>query len=131
VVNVNSAEIWASIDPSADYEATIASMERVLSTYPEISHDVLTYSEERITDVLQGTDEDVVVRVYGADHEILSSKAEEVRTLLAGIDGIQEPTVELAPTEPTLEIEVDLEKAQRFGIKPGDVRRSGDPACPS
>ena len=124
VVNVNSGEIWVSIDPSADYEATIASMERVLSTYPEISHEVLTYSEERITDVLQGTDEDVVVRVYGADHEILRGKAEEVRTLLSGIDGIQDPTVEIAPTEPTLEIEVDLEKAQRFGIKPGDVRRS-------
>ncbi|HET9722735.1 MAG TPA: efflux RND transporter permease subunit [Actinomycetota bacterium] len=124
VVNVNSGEIWVSLDPAADHEGAIASMERVLSGYPEISHDVLTYTEERTTDVLQGTDEDVVVRIYGADHEILRGKAEEVQTLLASIDGIQDPTVELAPTEPTLAIEVDLDKAAEFGVKPGDVRRS-------
>lgn len=124
VVNVNSGEIWVSVDPSADHDATVASIERVLANYPDISHDVLTYPEQRITDVLQGTDEDVVVRIYGADLEILRSKAEEMQTLLSGIDGIQRPTVELAPMEPTIEIEVDLGKAQQFGIKPGDVRRS-------
>jgi CzcA family heavy metal efflux pump len=124
VVNVNSGEIWVSLDPSADYDGTIASVERVLANYPDISHNVLTYSEDRITDVLEGTDEDVVVRVYGADHETLRSKADEVRTLLSGIEGIQRPTVELPPTEPTIEVEVDLERAHQFAIKPGDVRRS-------
>ena len=124
VVNVNSGEIWVSIDRAADYEATIASMERVLSGYPDISHDVMTYSEERTTDVLEGTDEDVVVRIYGADNATLRSKADEVRTVLSGIDGIQDPTVEFAPSEPTIEVEVRLDDAQQYGIKPGDVRRS-------
>jgi Cu/Ag efflux pump CusA len=32
--------------------------------------------------------------------------------------------VETPPTEPTIEVEVDLQRAQRFGVKPGDVRRS-------
>ena len=124
VVNVNSAEIWVSIDPSADYDATIASMEGVLSGYPDITHDVMTYTEERTTDVLQGTDEDIVVRVYGADQEVLAGKAEEVQSALAGIDGIQDPTIEMAPTEPTIEVEVRLDDAQQYGIKPGDVRRA-------
>ena len=109
---------------SADREATVSSIDRVLDGYPEISHDVLTYSQERITDVLRGTDEAVVIRVYGANLDVLRDKAEEIRSTLAGIEGIQRPTVELAPTEPTLEVEVDLERAQRFGVKPGDVRRS-------
>jgi multidrug efflux pump subunit AcrB len=58
VVNVNSGEIWVSLDPAADHDATIASMERVLSGYPEISHDVLTYTEERTTDGCRGPGED-------------------------------------------------------------------------
>jgi len=124
VVNVNSGEMWLSLDPSADHEATVDSVERVLANYPGLSHDVLTYPEDRITDVLQGTDEDVVVRIYGPEGTVRQAKAEEVRTLLSSIEGIERPTLEVAPTEPTLEIEVDLQKAQRYGIKPGDVRRS-------
>lgn len=124
VVNVNSGEMWLSLDPSADHQATVDSVEQVLANYPGLSHDVLTYPEDRITDVLQGTDEDVVVRIYGPEGTVREAKAEEVHSLLSGIDGIERPTVEVAPTEPTVEIEVDLEDAQEFGIKPGDVRRS-------
>jgi Cu/Ag efflux pump CusA len=124
VVGINSGQIWVNLYPSADYETTFASIEEVLAGYPSLSHDVLTYPEERITDVLQGMDEDIVVRLYGANGEVLRSKAEEVRRRLAGIDGIAHPTVEVAPTEPTIEVEVDLANAQRFGVKPGDVRRS-------
>jgi Cu/Ag efflux pump CusA len=124
VVNVNSGEMWLSLDPSADHQATVDSVEQVLANYPGLSHDVLTYPEDRITDVLQGADEDVVVRIYGPDGTVREAKAEEVRSLLSGIDGIERPTVEVAPTEPTIEIEVDLDKAQQYAIKPGDVRRS-------
>jgi len=124
VVGINSGEIWVNVDPSADYEATIASIEQVLAGYPGLSYDVLTYLEERITDVLQGTDEDLVVRIYGENSEVLRSKAEEVRALLSGIEGLERPTVELPATEPTVEVEVDLGKAQRFAVSPGDVRRA-------
>jgi Cu/Ag efflux pump CusA len=124
VVGINSGQIWLNLEPSADHEATIASIEEVLDGYPELTHDVSTYPEDRITDVLQGTDEDVVVRLYGANTGTLSSKAEEVRTLMMGIEGIDRPTVELPPTEQTIEVEVDLQKARRFAVKPGDVRRA-------
>jgi Cu/Ag efflux pump CusA len=124
VVNVNSGELWLSLDPSADRDATIEAVEGVLTTYPGVSHDVLTYPEERLTEVLQGSDEDVVVRVYGPNGAVRQEKAQELREMLSHIEGIEGPVVERAPTEPTVEIEVDLEKAQAFGIKPGDVRRS-------
>jgi Cu/Ag efflux pump CusA len=47
-----------------------------------------------------------------------------VAKALAGIKGIQDPKV-LAPlTEPALEVKVDLAAADKFDIKPGDVRRA-------
>jgi CzcA family heavy metal efflux pump len=124
VVGINSGEIWVSLDQSADYEAAVDSLEEVLAGYPGLSPDVLTYPEERVTDVLQGTDEDIVVRLYGSNTEVLRSKAEEVRSLLARIDGVERPTVELPPMEPTLEVEVDLGEARRFAVSPGEVRRA-------
>jgi multidrug efflux pump subunit AcrB len=37
---------------------------------------------------------------------------------------LSNPRVEGAATQPTIEIEVDLDKAQQVGISPGDVRRA-------
>ena len=43
---------------------------------------------------------------------------------MSQVDGVVDPRVEQLVEEPNLEIEVDLDKAQRYGIKPGDVRRA-------
>ncbi|HET9671824.1 MAG TPA: efflux RND transporter permease subunit [Actinomycetota bacterium] len=124
VVNVNSGEIWVGLDGSTTVEATTDRIEAILADYPDLSHRVTTYEEQRIDDVLGGRDRDVVVRVYGADHGILDEKAREVHSALTGIQGISGARIETAPTEPTIEVEVDLQRAQRFGVKPGDVRRA-------
>jgi CzcA family heavy metal efflux pump len=124
VVNVNSAELWVSVDPAADYDATVASVEDVVDGYPGLSRDVLTFSKERVREVLTGTEDDLVVRVYGEDLEILRSKAEEVKQVLSEIDGVVDEHLDLQVEEPTLEVEVDLAAAQSAGIKPGEVRRA-------
>ena len=124
VVGINSGEIWVNIDPSADYDATVGSIEDVVDGYPGLEDDVLTYPEERVTDVLHGTDDDIVVRIYGENAEVRRTKAEEISARISKIDGIDDPEIELAPVEPTLEVEVNLNEAQRSGVKPGDVRRA-------
>jgi len=123
-VDVNSSELWVSVDPSADYDKTVASIQEVVGGYPGLDGEVLTYPKKRIDAVLSGASDGLVVRVYGQDLEVLRAKAEEVRTLLAGIDGLSGQQVERIVEEPTLTIEVDLAKAQEVGIKPGDVRRA-------
>jgi Cu/Ag efflux pump CusA len=123
VVNVNSAEIWINLERSADYDATLNAIQDIADRNPEVTGDVLTYSGRRITDVLQRNDDEVVVRVYGQDRDVLQSKAEEVHRALGDVEGLEEPRVELTSQEPTLEVEVDLARAQAVGVKPGDVRR--------
>ncbi len=124
IVNVNSAEVWVSIDGSAGYDETIASIESVAGGLPEVSNDVLTYSEQRVTDVLGRGDDEIVVRVYGQNQQILETKAEEVRAAITGIDGIENPRVDLPPDEPTIEVEPDIARAESYGLAPGDVRRA-------
>ncbi len=124
-VGINSAELWVSIDPEADYDSTVTAIEGVVDGYPGLDIDVLTYPQERFDATLAEEEEaDVTVRIYGHNLDILRSKAEEVRQLLAEIDGLSEAMVEDQIEEPVVEIEVDLEKAHRYGIKPGDVRRA-------
>jgi Cu/Ag efflux pump CusA len=84
----------------------------------------VTYPSERIDQVLSGSNDPVTVRIFGQDLGILRDKADEVRQVLSGIDGIQDPQVATQSEEPTLEIEVDNDAAARYGIVPGYVRRA-------
>ncbi|MGH2783909.1 MAG: efflux RND transporter permease subunit [Actinomycetota bacterium] len=124
VVGVSSGELWVSVSASADYDATVAAVREVVNGYPGLDVDMLTHSREQLTEVLTGVDAPIHARVYGTDLTVLRSKAEEVRRAMAEVDGVVAPTIELDVQEPTLEVEVDLAAAQRFGIKPGDVRRA-------
>jgi Cu/Ag efflux pump CusA len=123
-VGVDAGELWVSVDPAADYDRTVAAVQQVVDGYPGLDGELLTYPQRRIDQVLAGAGGDLAVRIYGQDLEVLRGKAEEVRRLVAGIDGVADPRVEQMVEEPTLEIEVDLAKAQRYGLKPGDVRRA-------
>jgi len=123
VTNINSGQIWVSLDPSADYESTVSSVEEVVAGYPGLSNEVLTYLQSKVREELSGTDESLIVRVYGEDLGMIKSEAEEIKNLLAQVDGIVESKVLYHEEEATIEIEVDLEAAKRYGLKPGDVRR--------
>jgi Cu/Ag efflux pump CusA len=123
-VNVNSAEIWASVDPDADYDSTVDSIRALVGGYPGLALDVGTFSNERVEEVLAGSEQDLVVRVFGEDLAVLASEARKVSALLAATDGVANPQVRLPDQEPTLEVEVDLAAAELYGIKPGDVRRA-------
>jgi CzcA family heavy metal efflux pump len=122
--NINASELWVSIDPAADYDATVAKVREVVAGYPGLSPEVLTYSQAKVREELSGTGENLVVRVYGENTDMIRKKAEEVKQMLAKVNGIIDPHV-LYPTEmPTLEVEVDIERAKQLGFKPGDVRRA-------
>jgi CzcA family heavy metal efflux pump len=124
VVGMYFGENWISVDPSVDYDDTLASVQAVVDGYPGLYRDVQTYLKERIREVLAGSSDAIVVRIYGQDLGVLHDKAEEVREILSGIDGVVEEHVELHVDEPQIEVEVDLAKAHEYGVTPGDVRRT-------
>jgi CzcA family heavy metal efflux pump len=124
VVGIDFGENWISVDPSVDYDETVARIQEVVDGYPGLFRDVLTYLKERIREVLTGSSEAITVRIYGQDLDLLREKAEEVNDILGSIPGVVENHVELQENVPQVEVEVDLAAAQRYGIKPGDVRRA-------
>ncbi|MEW6475978.1 MAG: efflux RND transporter permease subunit [Actinomycetota bacterium] len=125
VVNVNQSDLWVSIEPDADYGKTVKALKKVVAAQNAgLDKDILTYTQARLKDVKSGADAPIVVRVFGNEQETLLAKAKEVGDAVGKIKGISDLQVELPVQEPTIEVEVDLQKAQRFGVKPGDVRRT-------
>ena len=124
VVGPEFGENWISIDPEADYDKTLAAVQSAVDGYPGLFRDVQTYLKERIREVLTGTDEAIVVRISGDDLDTLGDLADRVEDVISGTPGLESPQAELLTAVPQVEVEVDLAKAQRHGLKPGDVRRT-------
>ncbi len=124
VVDINSGEIWVNIDPEADYPATTEAIRDVVNGYAGMIHTVSTFPEAVAARERPPAGADIVVRVYGQDLAVLQQKADQVRQLVSGVDGTANATVEQGSEEPTIQIEVDLARAEAHGIKPGDVRRA-------
>ncbi len=124
VVGPNFAELWISIDPNVPYEPTVARIQEVVDGYPGLTRDVLTYLKERIKEVLTGAGASIVVRIYGPNLDVLRNKAAEVSRTMSEVGGVTNLKVEQQVLVPQLEVRLRPEAALRFGLTPGDIRRT-------
>ena len=74
--------------------------------------------------MLSGAGESIVVRIFGPELDVLRRHAVDVKQALTGIEGLVDLHEELQKEVPQIQVTVDLVKAGRFGLKPGDVRRA-------
>jgi len=123
LTNVNSAEVWITLDDKADYARTKAAITTVMHGYPGLRTDLVTYPGDRVGQVTAEQRDDLVVRVYGADLNVLQQKAGDVRAMLARVSGVAHPVVRPIPQQPTVTVKVNLAAAQKYGLRPGDIRR--------
>src|SRR5437763_659525 len=125
IVGTNSAELWVRMRRSADFGATRAAVDRVMTGTPGIRGSVETYESDRTSGVLGERTSTVDVRVYGQSYGRLQAKARELQSRIAGVSGVSGTRIEGMPVqEPTLRIAVSLQQAFNHGLKPGDVRRA-------
>jgi CzcA family heavy metal efflux pump len=120
---VEFGENWISIDPSVDYDKTHAAVLEVVNGYPGLRRDVQTYLKERIREVLTGSSDAIVIRIYGPDLAVLKDLADDVEEKLEAVPGIIDLHSEQLIDIPQIQVKVDLAAAQAYGVKPGDVRR--------
>lgn len=123
IVNVNSAEIWAKIAEGSGYAATLDSIEAAVEGLSGVAVSVTTYSEQRVTEILDRAADELVVRVYGNNPDVLRSTGSQVQGAVEAVDGVRKADLDLPVEEPTIEVDVDLDRVQAVGLKPGDVRR--------
>ncbi len=123
LTNVNSAEVWITLDDRADYARTKAAITTVMHGYPGLRTDLVTYPGDRVGQVTADQRDDLLVRVYGADLNVLQQKAGDVRAMLTRVSGVANPVVRPIPQQPTVAVKVNLAAAQKYGLRPGDIRR--------
>jgi CzcA family heavy metal efflux pump len=123
VAGVNLGEIWVSLAPDADYARTLARIRSVANGYPGLYREVQTYLDERIEEVLTGGKEPIVVRTYGEDLATLRAKSDQILDLVKSVPGVVDAHRDISSDVPQANVTVNLAKAEKYGLKPGDVRR--------
>ncbi len=122
-VDVNSAQLWVTVDQH-DRGRALAAVRKAVDGYPGIVRGVQTYEQESIRRVQTGSSDPIVVRVLGPNPAVLGETAARVRRALAGIPGVHRLDMPRRVEQPHVAISVDLARAERHGLKPGDVRRA-------
>jgi Cu/Ag efflux pump CusA len=123
VAGVNLGEIWISLRSDADYSTTLDRIKSVANGYPGLYREVQTYLDERISEVLTGGKEPIIVRTYGEDLQTLRAKSDQILGLVRSVPGVVDAHRDISSDIPQADVTVNLAKAERYGLKPGDVRR--------
>src|SRR4051794_17747289 len=121
LVDVNSAEVWLRLADGADRAGAEAAITARLHAYPGLATRLGDYTGDLIE--AAGRGDDLAVRVYGDDLTLLRRQAEAVKAALGSVAGVVAPRVDPLVTQPTVDVQVDLNRARVYGLKPGDVRR--------
>lgn len=123
VGDINSAEVFVKFEPGADYDTTLDAVRGIASGYPGLRSEVQTYQRLSVRRAQTGSDDPITVSVFGPGRDVLATQAERVARALGEVDGVDAVTMEQEIEQPHIEITTDLARAQRYGLKPGDVRR--------
>ena len=124
VVGINSGKLWVNVDPDADHRKTVTAVQAAVDRNPQLTGSVQTFLNATTDEILRDPDRDIVVRIFGHDLDQLRREAEQIQLALTQVDGLIDERVEMTAEQPQLTTRVNLEVAQRAGIKPGDVRRT-------
>ncbi len=123
VVGANFTELWISLDPDIDYDATVARVQEVVDGYPGLYRDLLTYLRERVKEVLTGTSASIVVRIYGPDLDVLLDRAHAVKGAIADVPGVVDLKVQPQTVVPHVEVRYRPAEGLAHGLSASAVRR--------
>jgi cobalt-zinc-cadmium resistance protein CzcA len=89
--------------------------------FPGVEFNFSQYIEDNVEEAASGVKGENSVKVYGNDLKTLEDTANKIAKVLAEVPGITDLAVLRSLGQPTISIDVDRERAARYGLAPGDV----------
>lgn len=105
----------------ASEDRVLARIREVLSRYPGVQSEALTFLGDRISESLSGETAKVAIGIYGSDLDRLDSVAADVARVLATVPGAADVQVKAQPGAPTLRIMLDPARMALRGVTPTDA----------
>jgi cobalt-zinc-cadmium resistance protein CzcA len=103
-------------------EQLIAEMGEALhSGFPGTTFGFSQYIQDNVQEAASGIDAENAIKITGPDLDTLRKIAIEIRGVLEKVHGITDIQVPPLLGQPTIKIDIDRERAARYGLSPGDI----------
>ena len=109
-------------DPSKPRETLIAELQQAAASVPGSNYELSQPIQLRFNELVSGVRSDVAVKVVGDDMDVLNQTAAKIAATLQKVPGASEVKVEQTTGLPVLTINIDRDKAARYGLNVGDVQ---------
>lgn len=108
--------------PKRTREALRTAIEEEIEQLPGSSYEFSQPIQLRFNELISGVRSDVAVKVFGDDMAVLGEAAERIAARLRQVGGAAEVRIEQVTGLPMLSIDIDREKAARYGLNIADVQ---------
>ncbi|ATH13315.1 CusA/CzcA family heavy metal efflux RND transporter [Delftia acidovorans] len=109
-------------DPARPREDLLAAVQALVDSIPGNNYEFSQPIQLRFNELISGVRSDVAVKIFGDDMAVLEKSAQTVAGMLQQIAGASEVKVEQTTGLPMLTVQIDREKASRYGLNMGDVQ---------
>ncbi|MCD6333535.1 MAG: efflux RND transporter permease subunit, partial [Bacteroidales bacterium] len=109
---------WVSADTKSEL---IKKMKERVSVLPGVNFEFTQPIEMRFNELLTGVREDVSVKLYGEDLNVLAAKAQEMSKIIATVEGTADLRVEATKGLPQMTVEYDRARIAQYGLNIRDL----------
>ncbi|MEJ8295510.1 CusA/CzcA family heavy metal efflux RND transporter [Delftia tsuruhatensis] len=109
-------------DPARPRDELLAAVQASVDRIPGNNYEFSQPIQLRFNELISGVRSDVAVKIFGDDMAVLEKSAQTVAGMLQQIAGASEVKVEQTTGLPMLTVQIDREKASRYGLNMGDVQ---------
>ena len=109
-------------DPNKSRETLMAELQAAAATLPGSNYELSQPIQLRFNELISGVRSDVAVKVFGDDMDVLNATAAKIAAVMQKVNGASEVKVEQTTGLPVLTINIDRDKAARYGLNVGDVQ---------
>jgi cobalt-zinc-cadmium resistance protein CzcA len=103
-------------------EELIAAMDREVEKHPGAFWNFSQPIEDNMDETLTGTKGGLCAKLYGPDLDVLEEKGEEIKEVMANINGVKDLGIQRDTGQPNIDLTVDRQAAARFGINVADIQ---------
>ena len=124
---VERADIMIALKPKAEWTSAkttpelMEKMEETLSAIPGLEAEISQPIQMRNNELLTGIKQDVAIKIFGDDLDVLTQQADKVKKMIEDVPGVSGIFVEEVAGLPQIQVKYNHEKMAAYGVSVDDI----------
>ena len=124
---VERADIMIALKPKAEWTSAkttpelMEKMEETLSAIPGLEAEISQPIQMRNNELLTGIKQDVAIKIFGEDLDVLTQQADKVKKMIEDVPGVSGIFVEEVAGLPQIQVKYNHEKMAAYGVSVDDI----------